>query len=201
MIRPVDIIIHQDWDDIRKLYNIASTILANSPKKTLSLNENYYPGLTYDFGDRGQFSLDTDGALSKDWGFLLGDIINSKFPWHQQADEIFSALDLEAINFSIHYTSIARHIDGKDNQQLKRCNLNYIIACEDPNAVTISLDANDPDKSYSYPSIPTTAWLLDPDLPHEIHCEGQREILQFRFNKSYQTVSDFLDNYGPIILG
>jgi hypothetical protein len=74
------------------------------------------------------------------------------------------------------------HVDIFPEEIKPVCKVNYIISCADPDAVTLSQDANDPTIFHSYPSVPHTAWLLDTGLPHEVKSQGCREILEFKLN-------------------
>ena len=191
MIRPVDITIHQDWADVRKSYNI---MYDKSKHSKGVANTDTDLSKMYSF-ENNFLSIDYTGVHSKFWGFLTGDLLLSTLPWANQAIDLFADLDPN-IFYHKSLQDVKKHTDYKDSSDV--CNINFVISCEDPDAVTTSWDNDVP---YSYPSIVNTAWLIDPSLPHEIRCNGSREALQFKFQHSYKEVSAFLDQHEPIILG
>ena len=191
MIRPVDITIHQDWADVRKIHDI---IYEKSKHRTPDVDHDTDYAKRYLFGNT-TLAVDHTGIHSKNWGFLSGDLLLSKLPWAKQAIDLFADFD-PIILYHKSLQNVKKHTDYKYSTEI--CNINFVTSCEDPNAVTTSWDNDVP---YSYPSIVNTAWLIDPSLPHEIHCNGSREALQFKFHHSYKEVSAFLDQHEPIILG
>ena len=199
MIKSVDITIHQDWNKVRDLYNSVLAMKdANKLTNKHAVTEWY--STQYDIGNYGSLIYDHEDALSKDWGVLNGKILHPQLSWYNQARELFANLNFHGCAWSVSNTNIRLHCDGKTESEKDQlfCNLNYIISSDDPTGSTISYDS---DTVSSYPSVPNTAWLLDPGLPHEVKCNGHREILQFKFFNSYDNVANFLDAYGPITVG
>lgn len=202
MIQPVDLTIHQNWNKVRSLYQ---SILAKKEANTFP-NKNFLEtgqAKLYNIGSYGSLIYEDSDMLSKDWGNLTGKILYQTLPWFNHAQRIFADLNFYSCNWSVGHTNIRRHCDGKPDKEssLSFCNLNFIVSCEDPTAVTLSYDASDPNIVSSYPSKPNTAWLLDPNLPHEVKNSGLREILQFKFLNSYDNVAKFLNQTGPIVFG
>ena len=155
----------------------------------------------YSIGDHSFLLVDKKSTLN-DWTSLSGKIIDMNLKWIDQARELFSGLNFQGCSYNLTHIDLQMHVDFYPEIYKPVCKVNYIVSCVDPNAVTLSQDADDPTIFHSYPSIPNTAWIIDTGLPHEVKSQGCREILEFRFhNTKYETLCEFFNQTGPIVFG
>lgn len=197
MIQSIDITVHQDWRVIRKLYQTVSD-LAQANKLKQEVNDS--PTAHYLIGNHSSLLIDKKSTLN-DWTSLSGEVVDINLKWIDQARRLFSGLNFQGCSYNVTHIDLQMHVDIFPEEIKPVCKVNYIISCEDPDAVTLSQDANDPTIFHSYPSIPHTAWLLDTGLPHEVKSQGCREILEFKFHNKYETLSEFFNLAGPIVFG
>jgi hypothetical protein len=207
LIKPADLlIINQDWDKIRAAYNTLYQKINNNElsKDQFSLTVFNPTGITYGLTQYNMNSagsvLRTDSGLSSNWDTWCGPLLFRLCPWYKQAVELFQPLNLQTITWSVTYEDIKLHVDPKvdDEKNFGQCKINYIVSAEDPTAETIVYAQDHPEVAAAYKSIPNSAWLLHTDSPHEVRCNGLREIMQFKFLNEFDEVAAFLDNYGPI---
>ena len=216
MQKLVDLTIKQDWNKVRQVFD---TLNKKRLLGQLDSNKQDLDSIgmaQYDIGKFGSMSVDTGKIVGKStygngWTEFSGPLLISLLPWTKQAKELFKNVGLISINWITIRASVNLHTDymnfddinapyyvnstDKKNQQ---CKLNYIVSSLDPDAVTISYDHHDTTKTWQTKSIPDTAFLLNPEYPHEVKNTGYREILTFLFNNDYKVVSEFFDRQGPI---
>jgi hypothetical protein len=203
MLKSIDITIHQDWNKIRKAYqSVLAMKKDNQLKKRHFLDElttQHYP-----LGDLGNLYYEDYGIYSKDWFSLSGKIIDEQLPWLAQARRVFADLHFWGCQLNVSRTSMRPHRDPVDIDKktgFRMFKFLYIIAAEDPDAITLSYDKTDSTLIYSHKSVPDTAFLLDPYSLHEMKTNGHREILEFTFYNEYDTLAKFFDQTGPIVFG
>lgn len=180
-----------DWKIIRKLHQVM--LDKQSRREYSSFNPHDYGGdPRYDFAGLG--SLIYGDQLSINWGTMCGPLFESKLPWIDTVRDYFSGLNFHGVLWSKTYGNVAKHMDVPNiNEENKsQCKINYIVSAVDLNAVTKVYDPNNENIEESYPSIPGQAFLLDVNCPHEVLCDGEREVLQFKFFESFNTVKNFL---------
>ena len=200
--RKVDLLIHQDWDKLRKTFNALrdkqKTNLLKSTPQYIAAWEVWQ----YNFGNAG--CLVINESLSREWRSWMGLGLYWHLPWKEQAYEFFSELDLAGIAWSVTSEPVKKHVDGKIDSESEnsQCKINYIVRCDDPNAKTFSYENLQQEESnIYYPSIENNAYLLNVEYPHSVESNGYREIIQFKFNETFETVATFLDDKGPIVFG
>lgn len=206
--RQVNLTIVQDWNKTRQVYQKIKQKIDNGElEKTATQGGYHEKDVAKDYAMPGSGKMTVTHGWSKDWNFWHGPLLYATFPWYKQAVEYFSGLNLSSIMWVVSREAIVNHIDMKDihdpvntdPDDPPQCKLTYIVSSEDPDAKTVSYDINNPGIRASYPSIPNTAWLLATGHPHEVVARpGLREILQFKFDNTYQEVSDYLDKKGPV---
>ena len=197
----VDMTINQDWTPIRKYY---SAVLNKLDRGELDADTTYVQEIKstqYNIGHLG--SLTMSDHLGTRWGFLTGALFEQMLPWITHAREIFAPVTLSNISWTVTNGNVSVHIDSKSlgEEDLGLCKINFIVDSNDPAAVTMLTDVNNPEYSESYPTVPGTAWLLDVLQPHSVTSTGYREIVQFKFLNSYAEVAEFFKQIGPIKLG
>jgi hypothetical protein len=196
MIKQVDLTIkNQDWSKIRTIYD---HILNLEHQGKFEQNPDMVYGKQFNLGNYGTI-IDTNKDIAEK-GFILwqGPLFESALSWAKQARQIFSPLDLRNISWSISYGNVMPHIDRINEITSGRTKINYIVSTEDPAGLTVSYDKHG---VTSYPSTPNNAWLLDTAIPHAVIANGIREVLTFRFGNSFEEISNFLDQHGPIVFG
>lgn len=199
-------IVNQDWEKIRQIYQtlaqkINTNTLSSDTKSDIVQNDagSVYGYTQYNMNTFGSV-LRSDEGLSADWDTWCGPMLYRMLPWYQYAHDVFAGLTLQTIAWSVTYEDVKLHIDPKvgDESNLGQTKINYIVSASDPNAVTKVYDKLNPNISSEYLSIPNTAWLLNIDNPHEVKCQGRREVLQFKFLNDFSEVCKILQQIGPI---
>jgi hypothetical protein len=137
-------------------------------------------------------------GLCPRWGIWTGPLLESMLPWMPKIKEYFSGLRISAVSWSDSSEPILKHIDGvlESEKSIIYSHINYIVSCEDPTNKTILYD-NDGKTEY-YPSIPGTAWLMDPTKEHEVQCTSYREVFQIKFANPFNEVSECLKGKPPL---
>jgi hypothetical protein len=187
--------IQQDWNPIRKVYQ---SLLDLKQANKLREEVNDSPTAHYRIGNHSSLLVDKKSTLN-DWTSLSGEIVDINLKWINQARKLFSGLNFQGCAYNVTHIDLQLHVDIFPEEIKPVCKVNYIVSCEDPNAITLSQDADDATIFHSYPSVPRTAWLLDTGLPHEVKSQGCREILEFKFHNSYETLCEFFTQVGPIV--
>jgi len=209
LIKKVDMTINQDWFKVRNAYDLIYNKIINGELDKYSYDHGYSiadNSKAYDLSNFGSVEL-TKGWSEKDWLFWQGQYFYSLLPWYKQAKEYFKDLEFESIMWVVSYDTIREHIDLKHISDVNtpddppQCKLTYIVSSQDPDAYTIARDVKNSEIFATYQSIPDTAWLLHTGHIHGVYANsGLREVLQFKFNRTYDEVCAYLDKIGPIIL-
>lgn len=199
LLAKLDLMIIQDWDLIRNLTYNDPTMM----QKSVNLNT-----IMLDHGDGHAVAY--MGSLSEDWAIFSGNLLNDAMPWYKNFLEIIEPLQYDGCGFQKHRKSITEHADIRachsDSEKShglepdRQCKINYVVSSDDPDAVTIVTDRDDPTNISKYGSTPNGAWLLNINHPHYLKCNGYREVLSFKFCEKFETVLEHFNKLGPLTL-
>jgi len=197
MIKQINLTINFDWKRISKAYDV---VLSKSYDKSNWQYKKEWVANTADLGSLGL--IISDKLLSKDWNIWSGSMLLSMLPWRHQLNEVFSGLTIHSISFLVAHHPIEKHVDGRspEEKDIPFTNLNYIVGSENTETRTFLYELDWETVLGSYLSIPGTAWILNPDYPHEVEVSARREVFQIKFANSFQEVYDLLSTR-QLVLG
>lgn len=197
----VPLTIDQDWTKIRSTYNnFLNAISKIGDGKGAVVDE--WQVRQYNIGNQGAL-IKLDKITDGEWFMLSGQVLDKLLPWHDLAFDLFSDCNLKHMSFSKMNKPIIPHVDNytkeMEEQGIVKCNLNYTVTCTDPDARLVSTDMEGNNREETR-LIPGTAVLLDSNMPHSVEINGEREMFQFQFFASFETVKKRLKEIGSINL-
>jgi len=197
MIKQVNLTINFDWSRVSKAYD--SVILKTQNDSNFTYKKEWVADIS-SLGPAG--IIIHDNMLSTNWNIWSGPMLLSLLPWRTQLNDVFQGLTIHSISFLVADHNISKHTDGRsiEEQNIPFTNLNYIIRSDDSEARTFLYDLDWETILGTYSSTPNTAWIINPDYPHEVEVAARREVFQIKFANSFQEVYDFL-NTRQLVLG
>lgn len=192
LVEQLDIKIEADWDKIRSVTNVDYSLLNESIKnKTVIFNNNTY----------------YNGLYSDNWVIHNNNLIIDYLPWYNYFLDLVNTLQYDSCSFHRQNSSITLHSDEitckihNFSDENKHCRILYVVSCSDPNCVGIIKDKDDPTYIEMYDaSTPGKSVVLNINHPHEVRCNGYREVLSFKFCETVDTVVNHFRNLGPLVL-
>lgn len=201
LLAKLDITIEQDWDLIRNLAVIESDLMMKKSFKAKDVMIEHYSD---------EYSISYQGHLSDSWIMHSGDLLKRQLSWYENFLKIIEPLQYDGCGFNRlktpideHYDFLACYSDSGHKHKLEadgQCKINFVVTAEDPDTITTITDKNDPTNFKSYGADSGVAWLVDINHPHQVNCNGYREVLSFKFCEKFETVLDHFEKLGPITL-
>jgi hypothetical protein len=192
---PLPLIIHCDWNRIRKIYQKLvenySNDFFNNRKQWIDCSRQ----TACDIGRYGRLSY-SQTITKEPWFQWSGLLLESLVPWAGKLREhtLSAGLCLQNFSYFHHYGNVNCHIDIKETKdksfEKNQCNVNYIIVAEDQQSKSFF---EHHDGVHYYISKENCAYLIDSGVSHWVTNTGYREVFQIRFHDSYKSVKNFFD--------
>lgn len=194
-VQNCDLFCQHDWRRVQYIYRHLGHMIDQDMFCSNKKYEPAYRATLYSINGHGCVAENvTLCADQAPWRIWTGSMLEHVIPWAKSLRQRLERSSLRFVNFSYfsHSGLIASHIDGKSDLDRAEghCNINYIIAAEDPNAYT-HVGQNEDIRQYR--STAGNAWLLDTSVPHGVMTNGRREIFQMTFHSPFADVKNFLE--------